>query len=144
MISSCPIAVSFWSLSSKIALTWWSDRRYSSLLDKSLTSKTSLLIFDFLKLHDLFWSVVFASFGFLDLRIIAIISSIFSMAMNNPIRIWTRSFAFFKSNKVLLIKTFSLNSTKIFINCFKFNSSGLPLRIASVLNPNYDSIGEYL
>jgi len=66
------------------------------------------------------------------------------MAINNPIKICTRSFAFFKSNKVLLIKTFSLNSTKIFINCFRFSSSGFPLRIASVLNQKDDSIGEYL
>ena len=99
---------------------------------------------DFLKFHFFNNKDDFASLGFLDFLIIEIISSIFSIAMNNPISIWERSFAFFKSNKVLLIIVFSLNFTKISINCLRFRSSGFFSFIANVLKPNELCSGENL
>ena len=72
--------------------------------------------------------------------IILIISSIFSTAVANPIKICALSSAFFKSNFILLITVSSLNFKNSEINSFKFKIFGLLLTIANVLNPKELSI----
>ncbi len=103
-----------------------------------------MLNLDFLKFHFLFNSFDFASTGVFDCLIIAITSSIFSIAIKRPIKIWDLSLAFFKSKRVLFITVFSLNFTKISINCLRFNNSGFFSLIARVLKPKELSKGENL
>ena len=71
---------------------------------------------------------------------ILIISSIFSTAVANPIKICALSSAFFKSNLTLLITVSSLNFKNSEINSFKFKIFGLLFTIARVLNPKELSI----
>ena len=68
----------------------------------------------------------------------------FSIEINNPIKMCDLSFAFFNSKRVLLTIVVSLNLTKISINCFRFSSSGLFSLMARVLNPKELSSGENL
>ena len=76
----------------------------------------------------------------LEFFIILIISSIFSTAVANPIKICALSSAFFKSNLTLLITVSSLNFKNSEINSFKFKIFGLLLTIARVLKPKELSI----
>ena len=72
--------------------------------------------------------------------IILIISSIFSTAVANPIKICARSSAFFKSNFTLLITVSSLNFKNSEINSLRFKIFGFLLTMARVLKPKELSI----
>ena len=87
---------------------------------------------------------ILASSGFFDFLIIEITSSIFSIEINNPIKTKTLSLAFFNSNKDLLIMVFSLNFKKVSMKSIKDKFWGRLSFMASVLNPNELSSGEYL
>ena len=77
----------------------------------------------------------FASSGVLDARIIRITSSIWSLAMIKPSRIWARSSACFNSNWVRRVMTSWRCSTNNRIKSFKFNKRGLPPTSAMLFTP---------
>ena len=88
-MSSFPIAVSLWSLSSKIALACSSEKEQNPFSDipclgssiSSIKERTSLAG------HSLFINPSFASVGLFEDLIILIISSIFETAIARPTRI---------------------------------------------------------
>ena len=94
--------------------------------------------------HFVFNSEFLASSGFLDCLIIFITLSIFSTLTDNPIKIWTRSSAFFKSYLVFFITTSSRNFKKFSKKSFKLQVFGLLSTIAKVLKPNELSMDVYL
>ena len=96
---------------------------------------TLFFIFHFLD-NKLFFALS-VSFEFF---IILIISSMFSTAVANPIKMCARSSAFFKSNLTLLITVSSLNFKNSEINSLRFKIFGFLLTIARVLNPKELSI----
>ena len=109
-----------------------------------------LFSINFINLEDLFIfhlffrSSFFASSGVFDDLIIFITLSKFSTDTDNPIKIWARSSAFFKSNFVFFTTTSSLNLRKYSKNSLRLQVFGFWSTIANVLKPNELSIDVYL
>ena len=141
-ISLIPRAVSFWSLSSKIAITWGSVSEYKFF--PFLSSISEISFKDLFIFHLVLNNDFLASSGVFEDRIIFIILSKFSTDTDNPIRMWALSSAFFKSNLVFLITTSSRNVKKFDKNSFKLQILGLPSTIAKVLKPKELSIDVFL
>ena len=94
--------------------------------------------------HLIFSKEFFASSGVLDVLIIFITLSKFSIDTERPINVWALSSAFFKSYLVLLMTTSSLKDKKFSRKSFNEQVWGLFLTIANVLNPKELSIDVYL
>ena len=107
-------------------------------------STKEISFWDLLIFHLVFSIDILASSGVFDDRIIFIILSKFSTETDNPISIWARSSAFWRSNLVFLITTSSLKVKKLDKKSFSVQVWGFPSTIAKVLKPNELSIWVFL
>ena len=107
-------------------------------------STKEINFWDLLIFHFVFKIEFLASSGVLEDRIIFIILSKFSTDTDNPINIWARASAFWRSNFVFLMTTSSLNDKKFDKKSFKVQVFGLPSTIAKVLKPKELSIWVFL
>ena len=80
----------------------------------------------------------------LELLIILIIGSIFSTAVDIPIKICALSSVLLRSNLILLSTVFSLKETNSEIKSLRFKIFGFPSTIARVLKPNEDSTSKFI